>query len=166
MKTIEVSDEMYDFLIDVAKKIKTQDNRGTAKPYFFQVQTKEQVAVPEGCGIEAWFYDDFTIETDDEINEKISDLKNVSIEEVKSMKDYEKELILEEAGYHKINYDYKNEYYNCFFTEDACENHIQANKHNYNQPKSYLNHAFRNHEMKKIFEFFDNLQPEENKKLK
>ena len=40
MKTIQVTDEMHDFLINISKELNTQSHRATAMPYFFQVQTK------------------------------------------------------------------------------------------------------------------------------
>ena len=43
MKTINVSDEMYEFLINLSEEINKQDNRSTAMPYFFQIQTSEEV---------------------------------------------------------------------------------------------------------------------------
>lgn len=45
MKTIEVSDETYKFLMDLSKELTTQNHRGTAMPYFFQIKTQEAV----GC---------------------------------------------------------------------------------------------------------------------
>ncbi|MFR4037122.1 MAG: hypothetical protein ACLTZT_04500 [Butyricimonas faecalis] len=49
MKTIQVTDEIYAFLSNLSKEIKSQDNRATAPPYF-QVQEDEEIAVPKGCG--------------------------------------------------------------------------------------------------------------------
>ena len=47
MKIIEIEDEMYEFLMNLSKELNTQDHRGTAMPYFFQIQTKEKVAAPD-----------------------------------------------------------------------------------------------------------------------
>ena len=65
MKQIEVTDEMYDFLMKLSIEINAQDNRSTAMPYFFQIQTKEQVPTMESCGTEAWHYDGSIIETEE-----------------------------------------------------------------------------------------------------
>ena len=40
MKTIEISDEMYEALVEISTNMKNQDNRCTASPYFYQVQYK------------------------------------------------------------------------------------------------------------------------------
>ena len=50
MKTINVSDEMYEALIEISTNMKNQDNRCTASPYFYQVRCKKEVAAYEGCG--------------------------------------------------------------------------------------------------------------------
>lgn len=155
MKTIEVSDEMYNSLVELSKELNTQDHRCTAMPYFFQVQTNEQIPVPEGCGTEAWHYDGSMIETEEEIIDAIFEYKDESMtkKQIKELDDWEKEAILEKAGYNKVYYDYKHEYKNAFFTEKACKEHIQANKHHYNEPVDYLTHAFRNPEMEMVLQF-------------
>lgn len=48
MKIVTVTNEMYDFLTNLAKEIKNQDNRGTASPYYYQVQ--EEIDLPTGEG--------------------------------------------------------------------------------------------------------------------
>lgn len=37
-----------------------------------------------------------------------------------------------------------------FFTEKACRQHIEENKHHYRNPMDYLNFAFRNPEMETL----------------
>jgi hypothetical protein len=159
MKQIEVTDEMYDFLMKLSIEINAQDNRSTAMPYFFQIQTKEQVPTMESCGTEAWHYDGSIIETEEEIKKVIFDYKEFDIESehdnesYESYSDWEKDEILEKIGYQKIYYDYKDVYKNCFLTEKACKTHIESNKHHYNEPVDYLSYAFRNPELEKVYEF-------------
>jgi hypothetical protein len=156
MKIIEISDELYKRLKEISEAIKTQNNRSTAKPYFYQIQTKELVAVPEGCGTECYHNDGSQIETEEEINQTIFEYKDgkMLIKEIQKLDDWEKEGILEDAGWQKGNYDYKDQYENAFFTEKGCREHIRLNKHHYNEPVDYLTHAFRNPDMETIFEFF------------
>lgn len=71
MKTIEVNDEMYEFLCNLSKEIKTQDNRGTRPPYFFQVQEEEECPVPDGFGDEVWVMDGQVLRTDEDIKETV-----------------------------------------------------------------------------------------------
>jgi hypothetical protein len=155
MKTIEVSDEMYNSLIELSKELNTQDHRATAMPYFFQIRTQKEVAVPEGCGTECWVLDDSKIETAEEINNEIFDYKdgNVSLDFITKLNDWEKEAILEGAGWRKVNYDFVDHFENAFLTAKACKEHIQSNKHHYDYPVDYLSHAFRNPELELVLKF-------------
>ena len=160
MKTIKVTDEMYSFLTDLSKELNTQSHRGTAMPYFFQIQTKEQVSASDGDGTEAWHYDGSLIETEEEIREVILEWKewdNINSGEAdiiySKLTDYEKEEILKEAGWCKIWYDSKDHLENAFFTEKACKQHIKCNSHYYNKPVDYLSFASRNNEMEMVMKF-------------
>ena len=42
-KTIEISDEMYDKLIELANEMTTQDPRGTRMPHMFQIRDWKRV---------------------------------------------------------------------------------------------------------------------------
>ena len=157
MKTITVNNEMYEFLMNLSKELNTQDHRGTRMPYFFQVQTQEQIAVPEGCGTEAWCCDGAIIETESEIMDAIIEFKEWSIEYAEKhyheLDEDEVEETLETAGYRKINYDYRANLENAFLTSKACDEHIRINKHNLNSPSNYLSGAFRNPELEMLMKF-------------
>lgn len=163
MKIIKVSDEIYDFLVKTAKEIKEQDNRATASPYFFQVQEDEEFGVPDGCGTTIWIDDcgDNKLRTDEDVKEAIFDYKNWDIDDEDSnilydnLYRYDPESILEEMGYRKVDVDIRHTYSNCFLTFKAYKEHLRQNKHNLNNPKSFLFHAFRNPEMDMIFKFFE-----------
>jgi hypothetical protein len=159
MKTIEVSDEMYDFLMETSKELNSQDHRGTRMPYFFQVQTEETICVPEGCGTIAWHMDGGLIETDEEIKDSIFEYKEWDIdsdiheEMYQDMDEWERNEIMEEMGYDKIYQDKEKVYRNAFLTERACREHIRLNDYHYNNPKDYLSYAFRNPELEMVFKF-------------
>lgn len=155
MKTIEVSDETYNFLMDLSKELTTQNHRGTAMPYFFQIKTQEEVAVPEGCGTECWVSDGSRIETEEEINDTIFDYREekIPLEKIKVMSRSLKEEILKEAGWREANYDYKDKFENSFLTEKSCKEHIKVNGYHYNEPVDYLTHAYRNPEMESLIKF-------------
>lgn len=93
------------------------------------------------------------IETDEEINEVISEYKGQDIDSVKKLEYYEKEEILEEDGWRKIWYDYEYEYSNAFLTEKACKHHIECNAHHYFEGTDYISHAFRNPELETLLKF-------------
>lgn len=156
MKTIQVTDEMNEFLMNLSKELNTQDHRCTQMPYFFQIQTQEQVAAPEGQGTEAWHCDGSLIETDEEIKDVVFEWKEWDEEKLdvyNMLEEYEIEEILEAAGWYKVHYDYKDKLENAFLTAKACDEHMKSNKHHYNSPVNYLSFAFRNPELEKVFQF-------------
>jgi len=173
MKTIQINDEMYDFLMELSKEINTQDNRCTAMPYFFQIQTKEQVAAYEGCGDEIWIDGECEreLKTTEEINDHIieymveneesfiennlseDEAKKQAKEIVEKMTDYDKDEWLENHEFRKINVTQVNKYENSFLTAKTCEEHIRKNHYHYREPRSYLQHAFRNYELEMVYKF-------------
>lgn len=156
MKIITVTDEMYKFLMNLSKELNTQDHRVTCMPYFFQVETQEQITVPEGCGTEAWHFDGSLIETSEEIQEAVFQWKEWDEEnqdDYDRLEDYEIEEILESAGYSKVNYDYQSNLENSFLTSKACDEHIRINGHNLKSPKNYLSGSFRNPELEMVLKF-------------
>lgn len=155
MKTIEVSNEMHDSLVELSKEMNNQDHRGTASPYLFQIQTQEEIAVPEGCGTEAWHFDGSKLETQEEIDQAIFDYYDPekTMEEIQAMDELDKEDELKKMNYDKINYDFKDHYENSFFTAKACKEHIRLNNYHYHKPIDYLSHAWRNPEMELVIQF-------------
>lgn len=82
-KTITVTDEMYDFLMQLSKEINTQDNRSTKMPYFFQIEDEEEILQPDGFGDPIWVLNsdhEYTLETEDEIKEKVFEIKYWDLE--------------------------------------------------------------------------------------
>lgn len=171
MKTIEVSDEMYDKLIELATEMTTQDPRCTRKPHIFQIQTRYKVYDANLNGDVKIYYDPSDgqeIESCDELIELLessgieypSDIREmwedswVTSDDEKfdgqSLSEFMDEYLpnLEESSY---SWGYK--YENCFFTAKACKEHIESNHYHYNDPKDYLNHAWRNPEMDLVSEF-------------
>lgn len=155
MKTISVSEEMYNSLIELSESINNQDHRATAMPYFYQVRTMEKVPAVEGNGTKAWMYDGSVLDTKIEIKDAIDEYKdwNGHTSQFDLLKDYEIDSIMENAGYQEIWYEEKEVFSNAFLTEKGCKQHIQQNKHRYDHPVDYLTHAFRNPEMEIISKF-------------
>lgn len=159
MKNIQVTDEIYDFLSNLSKEIKSQDNRATAKPYFYQVQEEEEVGVPDGCGEEVWVCDgEIHLRTEKDIKGAVFEWKDWELgnkedeKKFKELDSFEIEEILEE-NYRKVNVDIRHKYSNCFLTFKAYQEHITRNGHNLCNPTSYLFHAYRNNEMDMLFKF-------------
>lgn len=155
MKTIQVTDKMYDFLMNLSHELNTQYHKGTAMPYFFQVQTTHRIAVPKGCGNEAWHYDGTFLETDEEVIDFIYsyNAEDLSKKKIQAMSSHQRAQYLKKIGFRVVKYDYEHRLENAFLTEKACEEHIRINKHNLRQPQSYLSHAFRNPELEQVLSF-------------
>lgn len=166
MKNIQVSDDIYDFLMNLSKEIKTQDKRATAMPYYFQVQEDKEICVPDGCGEEVWIMDgEVCLRTEEDIREAVFEWKEWDLENSEHQKEYDQldsfdiDEILEN-NYRKVNIDISHTYTNCFLTYKAYEEHLRQNRHNLTNPKSFLFHAFRNPEMDMLFRFLQDLTTE------
>ena len=159
MKTIQVTDKVYEALAEISRNMNAQDNRCTAYPILFQIQTNEQKAAPEGCGEPGWYSDGTVLETEEEITDAIFDYKDEELtkDAIRSLSELARDEMMEEAGWEKGYYIYEHKYQNAFFTEKACEEHIRLNHYHYAEPKSYVDHAFRNPEMEIIQNFLINL---------
>ena len=158
MKTIEVSNEMYEFLMNLSKELNTQANRGTAMPYFFQVQDEVEISVDEGQGTEGWECEGNVITTEQEIKEAIFDYNDWEIGNTEhellfaEMDWLDRENILE-VNHRKVYTSAQKVYSNAFLTEKACKHHIANNRHNYREPIDYLSYASRNAELEMLMKF-------------
>ena len=158
MRAIEVTDEMYDFLVDLSKELNTQNPRGTANPYFFQVMETKKVPAPEDCGDIGWYCDGEVLTDEEDIKNAIFEYKEWEIgnkehEELFSLMDsWGRDEIMEE-NYRKVWQTEEQSLANCFLTERACKAHIKSNGYHYSKPVDYLSHAFRSHEFEKVLQF-------------
>lgn len=149
MKTIEVTDEQFEELKNIAKELKTQDNRITQDPIWC-VYEKREVGRPEDCGnYRGWVADEGMIK-DDLAEELAEEWRAENKDEDGDLDDRDWEDILkEELGYREVSYDIEDvrvdqgQYY---FTEKAAQNHLELNDHHYNKPYTYVESAWRNPE--------------------
>jgi hypothetical protein len=160
MKTIEVSEEMYDKLIGLATEMTTQDPRGTKMPHMFQIRDwKKQYDWGLNGNTHIWVGDyGEEIETLDEFKEYLEnngiDIPE-NIEDIWNdhwdMEDFleEKNIVLKQCSYSLVP-----EYTNHFLTAKAGEEHLRLNDYHYHKDADvYLNHAWRNPEMEMVSEF-------------
>ena len=184
MKTIEVSDEMYAKLIELATEMTEQDPRCTRMPHLFQIQTDKKVydynlngdfkiLIDQGGGYELESFDDIHNYLENngiDLAEDLSDNWDDELDYNGNLKKIWKEdfsvflSILEEKEINLVecSYSLEQEYQNAFFTAKACKEHIRLNGYHYHNPKDYLNHAWRNPEMELVSEFLCGLV---NKKI-
>lgn len=75
-----------------------------------------------------------------------------ALSRIKAMDDLDVEMFAEEHDIRHVEYIKEPVYKGFFFTEEACEAHIAANKHHYYEPVSYVEYAFRNPELEQLLE--------------
>lgn len=174
MKTLEISDELYEKLKYLSDEIKNQNNRGTADPYFYQILTYDKIPTDSNYEDESkWIsYEDcFSVEnTADAMKQYILDNEKECEDVIKEYLeywcydnfDYTDEDALEEVfknlGFEKISYKLVPRYENCFLTEKSIKEHIRLNGYHYEEPKDYMSYAFRNPDMDTIFKFLREIE--------
>lgn len=168
MKTIEISDELYERLKFLSNEIKSQDNRGTASPYFYQVmEKKEDRCWEDNCEKIVWYGNEMTCEDDCEkmieflkeygeccLNGYEDAIKEWSLEDID---EYDLETMFEYLGFYKVPIKTVYQFSNAFLTEKSILKHIECNGHHYEKPKTFLQYAYRNPDMETIFEFLNKL---------
>lgn len=153
-KSIEVSEEMYDALMSLSREINQQDHRGTAMPYFFQVQEKQRInGVQESDDFEWMTEDGETF--DDDIISIVRQLEEDNHDIPEHINEVGREMssFLLDKGYRKNYFRMTNKYSNAFFTAKACKEHIEANEYHYVEPVDYLSYASRNKELELVYKF-------------
>lgn len=175
MKKIIISDEQYEFLKDLQQKMINQNNRGTADPYYFQVIEDEKIYVGDlsGDGCEIYDNENHEVSFDREdvngMREYIKEFLeenpkySISYKELEEIEidDVEYKFLQEYCGFIEIGYQIFYKYSNFFFTEYACEQNIQLNKHNYNNPRSYVSYGYRNPELENVIKILKTMKFEE-----
>jgi hypothetical protein len=164
MKTIEVSDEMYESLIQLATEMVEQDKRGTRMPHLFQIRDWERIYDDNLNGdVRVFIHSD----GDYEVIETLEDLKiYIESEDVEEPENLE-EMWDDEYWWdlddwvdenlpklRKSSYSLAPRYINSFLTAKAAEEHLESNNYHYHQNADvYLNHAWRNPEAELVSKF-------------
>ena len=150
---VKMSQETFEFLRDLGRKIDAQNNRATAKPYFFVIQTEKwRVANDEystGETKRVWVdtsgQDEYhEWKSREEFIQNLIEHQDLSKKEAEEAAEDLKEFTMEKY----IEED------NAFFTHDAFKRHVELNGHNLGRRGEYydyLKHAFRNPEMDGVF---------------
>ena len=139
---IDISPENFEFLKQLMTQINTQNNHGTASPYYYTVRTTKDIAVPAGTtGTDKYYYDGECY-TEEELR-KVCKEDETDFEKVKDNST-------------KYGVDQVNVYENFFLTEEGYNKHMELNGHNYRssiEPAHfYIKHAFRNPELVQLLD--------------
>jgi hypothetical protein len=182
MKSIEVSDDVYAKLVDLANEMTTQDPRSTRMPHMFQIRDwKRQYNWDLNGDTGIWIdrsSDYLEIETFDDLCDYLEscDVLPMSRDELKFFWDNEWDsfdyrdnsmtlfdLIEHYTSLERCSYTLEPVYINCFLTAKAAQEHLDRNDYHYHKNADvYLNHAWRNPEAELVSEFLCGLV---NKKM-
>lgn len=139
--TIALPSDLVAQLKVMATNYKEQNNRCTAKPYYFTIRERDRVY---GVDPAHGFDDSFVW-----VHNKYYELS------------YEPDDVPEdfkEDDYARSYYMLTDKYTGVFFTEQEADRHLRINRHHYNETAvTYVNHAFRNCDMDTIVYLFDSL---------
>jgi len=183
MKNIQVSDQMYDFLMDISMKMNTQDSRSTPFPFMYILTELVQRPAVEGSGEEividekgiewsrnifddwdeavalitycGWNFKRETPLSEEEFKVKLDEMLDEELEE----------YLVSKKGYKQyfstINREIvSKDKTNVFFTEKAARDHLQRNKHHYWNGQEYGISGWRNPELEMIHKFLKGLTAE------
>jgi len=175
MKTIaiEVTDEMYARLIDLATEMTAQDPRGTRMPHVFQIRDWKKVYDESGNGDHMFWLDRTSDPLEIETLESLLEyLETGGIEhdpeKIKTMwTDWEShswEMDLKDwiedhcPDLEYWSYSMEPVYTNSFLTAKAAQEHLGRNYYHYHKDADvYLNHAWRNPEAELVSAFLCSL---------
>lgn len=143
MKTIIISDEAAEFLKSLSHRMKTQDNRCTADPYYITIQKIVDRGVPSGCGEKSsWYHYDICESFDEESLKQYCEENDLDVDEFK-----------DECTEYDVSE--KEEYENFFLTYEGYEQHVKLNGHNIarecNSFHNYVQYASRNPELEMLY---------------
>jgi len=149
---METKEEAAAFLSDLMRRMNQQDNRGTATPYFYVVQTERWQPVHDECHSG----ETRTCRVDFEGDQTIFHSKEEFLQWAKGYYEGTKTEAEIDAHWENLQEVVEGKYTeeeNVFFTQDAYDEHIRLNGHNLrrNPHYSYIKHAFRNPELSEMF---------------
>ncbi len=140
-------EQALDWIRDFLKEVDSQDNRATAHPIQFLLQTKQEyVAHPEYHHNTRTVFHHHIMENGSQESHE---------DAVKYLIDYGyegKKLDEEIEAIEQFEIGHHWETSQMFFTEKGVKRHIEANGHNLKCHRDYVVHAFRNPEMSELFE--------------
>jgi len=172
MKTIEVTDEMYDSLIGLAKEMISQNPRGIKMPHLFQIRDWKRMWDDNLNGdVYAFIINDGDFNVIETLEEFRDYLKSEGIEEPDDLLEMWDDLTTYDLNdwinatlpnLKRTSYSWEPVYKNAFLTEKAAREHLAANDYHYHKDADvYLNHAWRNPEAELVSKFLMKLFAQE-----
>lgn len=141
-------------------KMKTQNNRGTAQPYFYVIRTEvEDFAPTDNCDEVKYYWNERSYSSMDEIEKYFVE------------NDYSEDYVIS-ARREVLEYGSRKrwDHRGMFLTETDAENHLKLNHYHYSHnAHTYVEHAWRapelNNFFRALFDYFNinKLTPNEEK---
>lgn len=162
MKTIQISDELYEKLEKISNEMNTQDHRGTRQPYIFRILVPNSRPAAEWCwDFNVWIHDweeAFRDENNDFLQEAEQYIKNYYSEDEYEDLDFDDqwdvEEFLEDHDFEKWEMTKYDEEKWFFLTHESAKRHWESNKHHYpDEFNDYLDHCWRDPDMEAVQQF-------------
>lgn len=162
MKTIEISDEMYEKLERISNEMNTQDHRGTRAPYIFRILVPNSRPASEWCwDFSVWIHDweeAFRDENNDFLSEAEEYIKwyfsEEDYEDIDFSSEWDVEGFLEENEITRHESEKYEEQKWFFLTHESAKRHWESNKHHYpDEFNDYLDHCWRDPDMEAVQQF-------------
>lgn len=128
-----------EFIQDFLRKMREQDRRGTADPYFYVIRTKITEPAPlENCDESRFYWRDETYESKEEIRETCKECDLVF------------DVIENEITEYGIRFRWDKR--GMFLTEDDAKAHLRLNHYHYSpDAHTYVEHAWRAPQLERFF---------------
>lgn len=172
MKTIQISDEDYEALMELSKELQTQENHGQAFPYFWE-PTSEKLVIDfnnegevkeifdnDACEVSSpkefaenhpELYDDFLLTEDHEDEGYTWDLEGEWVEYISMMPDY---------STYSSNWVQSSDHNPSLFLSDV-KRHVDTNRHHLGRnPRTYARTIQRMPKMEKLIKILYRLNPQ------
>lgn len=167
MRTIQISDEDYEFLKDLQHELNTQTNDGNADPVYWGVMEHRMEPAPEGCGDAIIYMGDGATMTTEEaveyISENIADYSEAVQEEWQEKDDFDRndmptvvDFLHDAMQLHECRIVWQEEKgfisreTGAFITKRACKEYIEKCHYNHSKPHTYAMTAYRNFELERL----------------
>lgn len=145
---METKEQALEWVKSFLHEVDTQDNRCTAKPIMFFLQTKnEYVAHDEYYGSNTR-----TVFRHPRMEGDTCDSHDEAVAWIKEWYEDESRVEAEIEKIEEFQMGHHWETQEAFFTESGVKRHLDLNKHNYrNGHRDFVIHAFRNPEIEELF---------------
>ena len=180
MKTIQITDEDYEFLQDLQHELNTQTNDGNADPVYWGVMEKKDYVVPDGFGDPLIHFDDGTWDLEEAIavveehlkseygendgGEEVEAWKEVDKSDIRDVYDYMDNVLgFDDIGiFDHVEEDELCRYTGAFLTKREAKRYVETYAYNHNQPSTYAMTAFRNFELARLLKILKTMEMKED----